>query len=106
MKLYVIDKISNSKKYLNAFAHSRSALHRSTNSDSIIVDGQTYHLSEIKAEPEEDSTAVGGLIGGVIGAIAGGPGVLFGGLIGAAVGRSQFEKEKKEADIFNGSDIS
>jgi hypothetical protein len=104
MKLYVIDRQSGNKKYLSAFAHSRNALQKSTNSDSIIVDGVTYHISEINAEPEDDTTAVGSLIGGVIGMIGGGPGVVIGGLIGAALGRSQFEKEKKEAQIFNGSE--
>jgi hypothetical protein len=104
MKLYVIDRDSRQKKYLNAIAQNRKSLLPEAQQQTIAVDGHIYEISEVKAEPEEDSTAVGGLIGGIIGALAGGPGVIIGGVIGAAIGKAQLEKQKKEAEIFNRSE--
>lgn len=103
MKLYVIDKRSNAKTYLNIVAHDRKALAKAAGSEAIVVNGSVYRLSEVKAEPEVGAPAVGGLIGGILGALAGGGGVLVGGLIGAAIGQSQLAKEERESAIFNGS---
>lgn len=104
MKLYVINKETKDKKYLNIIARSRDELKAKLNSQALIIDGETYRISEVNAEADTNTALAGGILGGALGAIAGGPGVFIGGLIGAAIGSSQIQKDKKESEEFNGSE--
>ncbi|MBU1393563.1 MAG: hypothetical protein KJ856_12940 [Gammaproteobacteria bacterium] len=104
MKLYVFDHKTKSKKYINVAASSRRKLEEKLKSATIIVDGNKYSVSEIKAETNPSTTIAGGILGGALGALGGGAGVLIGGLIGTVIASAQAQKEKKEADEFNGSE--
>ncbi len=103
MKLFIIDKVKNQKTYLRAVATNRKELSRSLGASLFSINGNLYSVNDVHAEPSSDSTTVGGLLGGIIGAAGGAPGVLVGGALGALIGQSQTEKERKEAEVFNGS---
>ncbi|MBA3022719.1 MAG: hypothetical protein KKB48_09665 [Gammaproteobacteria bacterium] len=103
MKLYVIDKHTNTKTYLRVSAADRATLRGVLGNQYFVINGNQYSVSDVQAEPSTDSTAVGGLLGGVIGAAGGAPGVVIGGILGALIGQGQTEKEQREASSFNGS---
>lgn len=103
MKLFVLNKSSNSKLFLRAVAPNRGALARKFGGLAFRAEGATYHVNEVQAEKGSDNTTIGMLVGGVIGALGGGPGVAAGGLIGAILGKEQDKKEESEVTEFNRS---
>lgn len=103
MKLYVIDKNTQTKTYLRVTAPNRIALRSALGKSSFVLNGNPYTVRDVLAEPSTDSAAVGGLLGGVIGAAGGAPGVIIGGLLGALIGKDQADKEQLQATAFNGS---
>lgn len=103
MKLYIFDKRTKQKSYLRVVAPDRKELSRILGASMFVMDGSYYSVNEVHAEPSTDSTAVGGFLGGLIGVLGGAPGVIIGGMLGAIIGQNQTEKEKKEAELFNGS---
>lgn len=105
MKLYVYDHKTKNKKYINVAASSRKKLEEKLKSAIITIDGYKYSVSEIQAETNPSTTIAGGILGGALGALGGGVGVLVGGLIGTVIASTQAQKEKKEADEFNGSEV-
>ena len=105
MKLYIIDKITKEKIYLQLVAPDKTEFSEKIGGQVFFFNGNNYSVNEVRAEPTTDSAAVGGLLGGFIGSVGGAGGVILGGLLGAAIGQSQADKEKKEAERFNGSHI-
>ena len=106
MKLYVVDKNTNQKRYLREIAPNRQTLSRILGSSYFTLDGIGYSVDEVIAEAGTDSTAIGGILGGIIGAIGGAPGVVFGGLLGAAIGKKQEDDDIKAAETFNERGVS
>lgn len=105
MKLYVIDRNTRAKRYLNVTAPDRASLRKAMGKSSFVLHGTPYLVADVLAEPSTDSTAVGGLLGGVIGAAGGAPGVIIGGILGALIGKDQTEKEQLQVTAFNGSPV-
>jgi hypothetical protein len=102
MKLFVIDKESKRKIYLNVLASDRNELANIIGSPKFIVKGEKYHVNEVFAEPE-NNTAAGALIGGLVGVLGGPIGVLLGGTLGGIIGNNSDKKEKTLVEKFNNS---
>ena len=105
MKLYIVDKSTKEKTYLQLVAPDKTEFSKKIGGTAFFFNGNTYSVNEVQAEPTTDSTAVGGLLGGFVGSVAGAGGVVLGGLLGAIIGKSQADKEQKEAERFNGSHV-
>lgn len=105
MKLYVVDPATGKKVFIKMVAKNKKALRDKVKSDVLSVQGRQYLVTEVRAESGANEPIVGGVLGGIIGALGGGPGVVIGGLIGGAVAAAQSEKEKKDVEIFNGSEL-
>jgi outer membrane lipoprotein SlyB len=103
MKLYIVDKITKEKTYLQLVAPDKTEFSKKIGGQVFFVNGNTYSVNDVTAEPTTDSAAVGGLLGGFVGSVGGAGGVILGGLLGAIIGQSQGDKDQKEAERFNGS---
>ena len=103
MKLYIVDKSTKQKVYLQQIATDKKELSQKIGGSVFFINGTTYTVNEVQAESTTDSAAFGGLLGGFVGSVGGAGGVLLGGLLGAMIGKSQADKEKNEAERFNGS---
>jgi len=102
MKLYVIDP-NNKKNHLSINAQSRPELISAIGSEYILVEGNTYHASQVVAEKSQESAPISAVIGGAIGLVGGMPGVLIGGALGAMFGSEADKKEEQEIVAFNRS---
>ena len=105
MKLFVRDKISNNKIYLNILAATRSELANVIGSPWFSLHGQQYHVHEVVAETDSNSTAAGAVVGGLIGILGGPIGVLIGGALGGALGNESDKTETNSVLRFNQSRI-
>lgn len=97
------------KVYLNITAYSRSQLRQRFGGEYFFIicnhcrHRNTYGVSNVFAETENDSAIAGGLIGGILGLIAGPAGMLIGGGLGALVGNNSDDEEKRRVHFFNNS---
>lgn len=105
MKLFVRDKISGTKIYLNILASTRSELAHIIGSTWFSLHGQQYHVHEVVAETESNSTAAGAVVGGLIGILGGPVGVLIGGALGGALGNENDKTEAGKVSRFNQSRV-
>jgi hypothetical protein len=105
MKLFVWDKISGTKIYLNILASTRSELAKIIGSTWFSLHGQQYHVHEVIAETDSNSTVAGALIGGLIGVLGGPIGVLIGGALGGALGNENDKTEIYKVSRFNQSRV-
>jgi hypothetical protein len=105
MKLYVIDKTSNEKVYLNTTSPSRLHLAETIGNQWFELQGQIYHVHEVIAEKESNETTAGAIIGGLIGLLGGPYGAVIGGLVGGAIGNENDKPEKKFVEFFNESHV-
>lgn len=105
MKLYVHDKESGEKVYLNFVATSRSELATALGSPWFSVMGAIYHVHEVVAESNDNNTTAGAVVGGLIGLLAGPVGVLIGGALGGALGNENDKSETSKVNKFNSSRV-
>ncbi len=62
-----------------------------------------YHVNEVYAEMEKNTTLPGAVIGGLIGLIGGPIGAVSGSTIGGFVGHKIDDREREQVRIFNNS---
>lgn len=105
MRLFVQDPSTGQKIHLQLSAGSRQELANSIGGHAFSVQGKKFHVGDVKAEVGVDSATVAALVGGLIGALGGAVGVIAGSTIGALLGSGQAEQEKKQVDLFNGSQV-
>src|SRR5580704_15671056 len=98
MKLYVWDGANQQKVNLNLLASSRNELANLIGSQWFSLNGRNFHVNNVIAEAETNSTAAGAVVGGLIGLLAGPIGILAGGLLGGAMGS---EGDKAEVQRVN-----
>ena len=98
MKLYVRDKHSNEKIFLNITASNRRELARVIGNQWFTLNNYEYHVHEVVAESSNNTTVAGTVVGGLIGVLGGPVGVLIGGALGGVLGN---ESDKSESAIVN-----
>ncbi|MAG66965.1 MAG: hypothetical protein CMK74_14035 [Pseudomonadales bacterium] len=105
MKLYVLDPSTGKKVFIKMYARNKHELKEKLRSEFLSVQGKKYSIAEVRAESGSSEPILGGVVGGLLGSFGGGVGVVLGGLIGSAVAAAQSDKEKKEVEVFNGSEM-
>lgn len=105
MKLFVRDKTSRKKIYLNILASTRSELAYIIGSNWFSLKRQQYHVHEVIAERSNNSTATGAVVGGLIGVLGGPVGVIIGGALGGALGNENDKTEIVKVTRFNKSKV-
>src|SRR5688500_15981463 len=98
MKLYVKSPY-NQKIYLNLTASSREELYRHLGSRRFQLMGNVYNINQVYAEPSDDNTSTGAVVGGLVGILAGPVGILIGGILGGIVGSESDKTENERAII-------
>lgn len=104
MKLFVTNS-QNQTIYLNFSASSRDELMQKIGSPYFYLQGENYHVNNVKATKDSNNTGAGALIGGLIGLLEGPLGVLIGGAIGGLIGNSSDEEETRKVNAFNSSHV-
>ncbi len=102
MRLFVKDKDTGEKTYIQKVANSRGELAKLFGTDRIKVKNKIYSIDTVEAEADS-KTASAMALGGVIGVIGGVPGVLLGGLIGGLLGKNSDDEDEKKVNEFNRS---
>lgn len=105
MKLFVKDKISNTRIPLNILASTRNELANIIGSSWFSLHGQQYHVHEVVAETDSNNTAAGAIVGGLIGMLGGPAGILLGGALGGALGNENDKSESEKVRRFNQSRV-
>jgi hypothetical protein len=105
MKLFVHDKKTSSKIHLNFVASTRSELATTLGSPWFSLGGSVYHVHEVSAESNDNSTTAGAVVGGLIGLLGGPIGVLIGGAVGGALGNENDKSETSNVRKFNSSRV-
>ncbi|MEI9918946.1 MAG: hypothetical protein WDO14_09115 [Bacteroidota bacterium] len=105
MKLYVHDKNTKVKSYLDIVAPTRGELARTIGSGWFSLLGNQYHVHEVIAESSENNLTAGAIVGGIIGLIGGPLGVIIGGSLGGALGNESDKGEANKVHRFNSSSI-
>lgn len=100
MKLFVKNN-TGQKTYLNIVVSSRHELARAIGNQNFVINGKTYHVNQVLAEPSVNGTAAGAVVGGVLGLFGGPLGVAIGGIVGGAVGQMNDSGEQKQINFFN-----
>ena len=104
MKLYIINRRSDQRIYLNMLASTRGELANLIGSSWFNLDGEQYHVHHVVAESENNNnTAAGAIVGGIIGLLGGPFGVLLGGALGGALGNEGDKSETQKVNYFNNS---
>lgn len=103
MKLFVQNITNNDKVYLNDLASTRRDLAELIGSPWFSLEGQQYHVHQVIAEPSNNNTATGAVVGGIIGLLAGPVGILVGGALGSALGNRSDKSEQFNVEKFNNS---
>ena len=102
MRLYIKDKETGQKTYIQRVAKDRQQLVSLVGSERLKIKNKVYAVSSVKAEVGQ-KTAQAVTIGGVVGIIGGVPGVLIGGLIGGLLGKNSENEDRAKVDVFNRS---
>ena len=104
MRLYVNDKETNEKIFINNIANTRKQLAKEIGSTKIKINNMNFYIQDIKAI-SNDNTASTMALGGVVGVLGGIPGVIIGGIVGALVGANTENNDQLKVDIFNKSKV-
>ncbi|WP_277054026.1 hypothetical protein [Pseudoalteromonas marina] len=102
MRLFVTDH-NGIKRHLNTSAVSRQELASKLGGQVFVIDGNSYHVSQVTAEKSSEAMAASAVIGGAMGLVGGMPGVLIGGALGALFGNESEKKELAQIASFNRS---
>lgn len=102
MRLYVID--DQDKVYLDYVAKSRKEIAAKVGSTKIKVNGKTFRINDVYADPE-NNIATTTAIGGVVGLFGGIPGLIAGSIVGGLIGNNNDKIEKIQTANFNKSKI-
>lgn len=105
MRLYVTDKETGERIYLQIWAKNRKDLFSSVGAESFQVNGKQFLIEDVNAEIGSDNTAISAAVGAFIGLIGGTPGVIIGGILGGLLGNEKTKEQQHEADEFNRSKI-
>ena len=106
MRLYVKDKETNAKIFLNRIANTKQEFAKNIGTINININNKKFHVNEIKAESDTNNTVAKTMaLGGVLGILGGVEGVFIGGLIGGLLGRDSEEKDKLKVKRFNNSKV-
>ena len=103
MKLYVKEHKTGKKIYLDIVAENRKQVRQMLGSCLFEINGETYHISEIMAEPTQINTIAGAVLGGIVGGISGPAGFFLGGITGAVLTENHNNKEYSKVEYFNNS---
>jgi len=103
MRLYVKDKFGK-KIPLDISARTRRELANKIGK-SFFIGNNRYYVNNVYAEPDNNDTAAGTIIGGLIGLLGGGIGVLIGGVAGGLIGGIRDNDERDNVSRFNRSRI-
>lgn len=103
MKIYIEDKETKEKIYLNVKANTRSELAKQLGSKRFKAKNKMYYVNQVRAERGSDNTSAGMILGGVLGLFGGPVGMAVGGALGTILGKEQDQKELKEVEEFNRS---
>jgi len=105
MKLFVEEKDTGKKLYLDKFALTKRELKELLGSKEFHINKDKYFVSQVKATQDSDNTALGMVLGGILGLIGGAGGVAAGGAIGGLLGKDSDIKERKKVENFNRSKL-
>lgn len=105
MKLYVSNR-NGVREYLNIVASTRQELANMIGSPWFTFNGNQYHVHQVVATTDTNSTAAGAVIGGLIGLLGGPFGILVGGAIGGALGNEGDKTEVNKVGYFNQSRVA
>src|ERR1700752_362314 len=103
MRLFVIDKITKQKVYLDLNSPTRLALFQKLGAEHLYVNDKNFHLSEVLAEPGSNSSITGAVSGSLIGALGGPIGIIIGLGVGTLIGSGVQQEENTEVNTFNES---
>lgn len=103
MKLYVIQRNSSNKIYLNLTANTRKELENKIGSYEFYLGDTLYNVSEVKAEVLQDNPIAGGIIGATIGSVFGPVGLILGSGLGMLFSSGSNNSETSNAEYFNKS---
>ena len=101
MRLYVEDEYGN-KIPLDISARTRRELANKIGR-TFYIGNKRYSVNNVYAEPDNNDTAAGAVIGGILGLLGGGLGVLIGGAAGGLIGGIRDNEEKDKVSQFNNS---
>ncbi|RLA82889.1 MAG: hypothetical protein DRG78_05925 [Epsilonproteobacteria bacterium] len=104
MKLYVY-KHNGTKRYLDINATSRQLLLDKIGNTNFILNDEDFHINDVIAEKDDDSTPLSMVVGGALGLAGGVVGVIAGGIIGGLLGNSSTESEQIKVESFNMSSL-
>jgi len=105
MKLFVIDRTTQQKIYLNLIASTRHELVNLIGSPWFNLNGQDFHVNDVIAETNANNIAAGAIFGGLIGLLGGPIGILAGGLIGGMLGNEGDKGESQKVNYLNSDRI-
>lgn len=106
MRLYVIEPESNQKIYLKLVAESRNKLADLIKGNTFHVNGCSYKVEDVMAEPDHYSLTTGAVVGGLVGILVfGAIGLGAGAVLGNRFGNRKFDKDRIAADMFNKSSV-
>jgi uncharacterized protein YcfJ len=101
MRLFVINQLGE-KIILDVTAPTRFELALKIGK-AFSVNGEDYHIKDVRAEQSNNDTTGGLIIGGLLGILGGGLGVVIGGVAGTLIGGIRDNDEQKAVDNFNNS---
>jgi len=104
MKLYV-RSVNGAKIYLREIAPNRKMLAKRIGGKRFVVNGKSYTVEEVLAEPDNSGTGTGMVVGGLIGLLGGPLTAIAGGTIGGLIGNTNDGKEKEIVNRFNTSRV-
>lgn len=106
MKLFVTNPNTHQRELLNILVSTRQELANYIGSPWFNFNGNQYHVHQVVATADTNSTAAGAVIGGLIGLLGGPFGVLLGGALGGALGNQGDKTESEKVNYFNHSRVA
>jgi uncharacterized protein YcfJ len=101
MKLFITDKTTQNKVYLNRIAPTKNELANLIGSPVFIISDKTYTVNDVKAESDINNTLAGFVTGSLIGILGGPYGIAAGALIGGYLGNQTDRTEESKVNRFN-----
>lgn len=100
MKLFVVDRQTKKKIFLDINARNRAELANRIGR-TFTVKGKRYTIHDVKASADNSNTVGGVVVGALFGILAGPGGVALGGAAGGLIGGAKVSDDKKRAQRFN-----